>query len=79
MTEFIHGYPKIRRMDDRDLARVVELCHELGYLKADLKGVTENFRLGKNLESHEYYALVENERKFFLSKRYRLTTETAAL
>ena len=48
-------------MNDEDLPRVVKLCHELGYLKADLKGVTENFRLGKTLESHEYYALVESE------------------
>ena len=53
------AFPKIRAMQEIDLERVVELSHQLGYLEANLNSVTSNFHLGRSLESHEYYVLIE--------------------
>ena len=55
------AFPKIRVMQEKDLERVVELSHQLGYLEANLQSVTSNFHLGRSLESHEYYVLVEGD------------------
>ena len=54
------GFPKIRPMQEQDLPRVVELSHQLGYLESTLDSVSTNFHLGRTLESHEYYVLVED-------------------
>ena len=48
-------------MQEQDLEAVLELCHQLGYLNANIELLTQNFKMGRDQLGHEFHVMIQTE------------------